>query len=295
MDFSKYLHGVVKIDAGTKARHRPAGLRAGRPAPRGREARPELRPRPGDAHPLHPGRHARQRLLRLAFAAVRQARPRPAHRRQHARAGNPHLRRPAAARRRNAARANWSGSSARAARAANCTRNSRRSARNTPTRFAAMPKTRTCRGASPATTSTRCCRRTASTSPGPWSAPKARWSPSWKRRMQPGARTRRRGRCSCSAIPTSTRPATTSWKSCAFKPTALEGIDHLLFEFVKEKGDKNADLALLPAGKGFLHRRVRRRQQGGLRRPGPALHGGAEEERQRADDETARRSRRRRR
>ena len=37
-----------------------------------------------------------------------------------------------------------------------------------------------------------------------------------------------------------------------FKPTALEGLDHLLFKFVKDKGDKDADLALLPPGKGFL-------------------------------------------
>ncbi|HWA99927.1 MAG TPA: FAD-binding and (Fe-S)-binding domain-containing protein [Pirellulales bacterium] len=37
-----------------------------------------------------------------------------------------------------------------------------------------------------------------------------------------------------------------------FKPTALEGFDHLLFKFVEQKGDKNADLKLLPPGKGFL-------------------------------------------
>jgi FAD/FMN-containing dehydrogenase/Fe-S oxidoreductase len=37
-----------------------------------------------------------------------------------------------------------------------------------------------------------------------------------------------------------------------FKPTALEGIDHLLYEYVKAKGDENANIALLPPGKGFL-------------------------------------------
>jgi len=37
-----------------------------------------------------------------------------------------------------------------------------------------------------------------------------------------------------------------------FKPTGLEGIDHLLFKFVKDKGDENAQLALLPPGQGFL-------------------------------------------
>jgi FAD/FMN-containing dehydrogenase/Fe-S oxidoreductase len=37
-----------------------------------------------------------------------------------------------------------------------------------------------------------------------------------------------------------------------FKPTGLEGMDHLLFKFVKEKGDQSANLALLPPGDGFL-------------------------------------------
>lgn len=37
-----------------------------------------------------------------------------------------------------------------------------------------------------------------------------------------------------------------------FKPTALEGIDHLLFEWVRNKGDKNADIGLLPPGQAWL-------------------------------------------
>jgi Fe-S oxidoreductase len=37
-----------------------------------------------------------------------------------------------------------------------------------------------------------------------------------------------------------------------FNPIGLEGIDHLLFKFVKRKGDENANLALLPPGGGFL-------------------------------------------
>jgi FAD/FMN-containing dehydrogenase len=36
------------------------------------------------------------------------------------------------------------------------------------------------------------------------------------------------------------------------KPTALEGMDHLLFEFEKEKGRKEKNLELMPHGKGFL-------------------------------------------
>ncbi len=37
-----------------------------------------------------------------------------------------------------------------------------------------------------------------------------------------------------------------------YNPTALEGFDHLLFKFVKEKGEQDADLALLPPGTGYL-------------------------------------------
>ncbi|HZI77080.1 MAG TPA: FAD-linked oxidase C-terminal domain-containing protein, partial [Gemmatimonadales bacterium] len=37
-----------------------------------------------------------------------------------------------------------------------------------------------------------------------------------------------------------------------YEPTALEGIDRLLFEWVRAKGDKNANLDLLPPGGGWL-------------------------------------------
>jgi FAD/FMN-containing dehydrogenase/Fe-S oxidoreductase len=37
-----------------------------------------------------------------------------------------------------------------------------------------------------------------------------------------------------------------------FNPTACEGIDHLLFEYVKKKGDESAALAILPEGPAFL-------------------------------------------
>jgi FAD/FMN-containing dehydrogenase/Fe-S oxidoreductase len=37
-----------------------------------------------------------------------------------------------------------------------------------------------------------------------------------------------------------------------YDPTALEGIDQLLFEWVRAKGDKSANLALLPPGGGWL-------------------------------------------
>ena len=37
-----------------------------------------------------------------------------------------------------------------------------------------------------------------------------------------------------------------------FQPTACEGIDELLFEYVKKKGDESAALAILPKGPAFL-------------------------------------------
>ena len=37
-----------------------------------------------------------------------------------------------------------------------------------------------------------------------------------------------------------------------FNPIACEGIDELLFEYVKKKGDENASLAILPKGPAFL-------------------------------------------
>jgi hypothetical protein len=36
------------------------------------------------------------------------------------------------------------------------------------------------------------------------------------------------------------------------KPIALEGLDHLLIEYMKVKGQRGKNLALLPEGKGFL-------------------------------------------
>jgi FAD/FMN-containing dehydrogenase/Fe-S oxidoreductase len=38
----------------------------------------------------------------------------------------------------------------------------------------------------------------------------------------------------------------------AFNPTALEGMDHLLFEYVQKKGDQKEALGLMPEGGGFI-------------------------------------------
>ena len=62
-----------------------------------------------------------------------------------------------------------------------------------------------------------------------------------------------------------------------FNPTGLEGIDHLLFKFVKDKGDENANLALLPPGGGFLLVEFGGDSKEDSRRSGPRTDGHAED------------------
>jgi FAD/FMN-containing dehydrogenase/Fe-S oxidoreductase len=38
----------------------------------------------------------------------------------------------------------------------------------------------------------------------------------------------------------------------SLQPTALEGIDHLLFQWIKQRGNEKANIALMPPGQGFL-------------------------------------------
>ena len=74
IDFSKYLQPRPRDRprAPQLARVQP-GLRARRPARRGRAARPDLRPRPVDPQPLHARRDDRQQLLRRPLADGRHA------------------------------------------------------------------------------------------------------------------------------------------------------------------------------------------------------------------------------
>ena len=125
------------------------------------------------------------------------------------------------------------------------------------------------RAASPATTSTTCCPRTGSTSPGRCRAPRGRASPS-SRRACTWSTARPSSRCSCSAIPTSIRRATTSPRSWKSKPIGLEGIDDVLVDDMKKKGIHPQDITLLPDGRRLAAGRVRRREQGRVRRQGPA-------------------------
>ena len=94
---------------------------------------------------------------------------------------------------------------------------------------------------------------------------------------------------SCSATRTSTRPASTSWRSWSSSRPPWRGSTTCCSSTSKQKGDKTANLELLPRRQGLPDGRVRRRHQGGLRRPGPAVHGDAQEASAPAGDEAVRR------
>ena len=68
MDWSKRLNKVLEIDPGEEAGPGPAGDGPGPPPDAGRAAPPDLRPRPLDPQPQHPGRDDRQQLLRRPLA-----------------------------------------------------------------------------------------------------------------------------------------------------------------------------------------------------------------------------------
>ena len=180
MDWSKYLQQGPLDRPGEEAGAGAAGQVLDVLRDPGREAPPDLRPRPLDAHPQHPRRDDRQQLLRRPLADGPGDRAGPPTRSTSWRSslydGTAH---DASAPRPTTS---WSGSSATAAAGARSTASSRPSATSTPTRSAAASP-RTSRAASPATTSTTCCRRRGSTSPGPCRARKGRASPSWRRRL----------------------------------------------------------------------------------------------------------------
>ena len=90
------------------------------------------------------------------------------------------------------------------------------------------------------------------------------------------------GRCWSSAIPTSTRPATTSTEILESGPIGLEGLDDILVEDMKIKGIHPHDVKLLPRGRRLAAGRVRRRDQGRVRRQGHGADGAAQGARQRA-------------
>ena len=68
IDWSKHLNKVLCDRLRSEAGPGPAGNRARHPPHRGREAWPDVRPRPLDAHAQHPGRDDRQQLVRRPLA-----------------------------------------------------------------------------------------------------------------------------------------------------------------------------------------------------------------------------------
>ena len=176
IDFSKYLHRHRRRRRRNTDRHLPAGRdqRAGQPEDRPAD-RHDLRPRPLDPLPLHDRRQRRQQLVRHPLGAVSALRSRAAHLRQRRGARDRHPRRRALLGRRGRGgeprrdhrRRRPQGRDLRAA-----ARPARPLRRSDPR---ALPAGRpSCRAVSPATTSTSCCPSAASTSPVPWSAPRAR-------------------------------------------------------------------------------------------------------------------------
>ena len=200
IDFSKYLNRIARDRPERQAGARAAGRASSTTcATQAERVRPDLRPGPLHARPLHARRDDRQQLLRRPFGHGPVLRDRAAHGRQGRGAGISPTTACACGRRddRGGARADHRGGrpprrdlrrAARPARPLRATRSASAS--------------RTSRAGSPATTSTSCCPRTASTSPARWSAPRAPASPS-SRRGRAWSTARRAARCSSSATPTS--------------------------------------------------------------------------------------------
>ena len=257
MDFSKYLHHVLRIDRERRlGTVQPGCVLDTLRDTAAREARADVRPGPVHAQPLHPRRDARQRLVRQPLAARGQVRPRAARRRQHARTGGSDLRRLPDARRRNAAGRAGADHPRPAAAGARFTRSSRRCATNTPTRSARG--SRSSAAASPGTTSTRCLPENgfnvARALVGTESTCVTFLEATLNLVPNPKARS-----LLVLGYPDIYSACQHLTEILEFKPTALEGLDHLLFEYVKAKGDKTANIEPAAGRQGLPDGRVRRR------------------------------------
>ena len=289
MDFSKYMHGVAAHRRRQEAGHRPAGLRARRPAARGREARTDLRARsrrrtpiapwaacsatiPAASHSLLAAKHGRglrtadntHELEILTYDGLRlRVGETPPERTRSDHPG----RRPA----RRAVR-----------QAQGLPRQVRR---RDPPALSAVAAARVGLQPRRLAAGERLPRRR------PWSARKhAGHHPRShaQSRSQPGCAVAARARLSRrlqGLRPPDGDPRLQADRPGGPRPPAVQ---------VRQgQGRRERRPGAAAAGQGLPDRRVRRRQQGRRRRPGAALHGDAEEARQCAEHETARRPARR--
>ena len=236
--------------SGAPASAGAAGRRAGSAARRGGARRPDVRAGPGDAPVVHAWRDDRQQLVRRALGDVGQDR------RQHRRARHPDLRRAADARGRDAPGVAGGAHPRRRPRSARSTRDSRGYATATVTWF--VRGSRRSRGGCRATTSTSCCRRTASTWRGRWSGPRAPASRS-SRRRRGSCPARRAARCCVLGFDDIYLAADAVEEVTAAGPIGLEGIDELLVRHSRKKNLNSKGLDAAAGRAGLAVCRVRRR------------------------------------
>ncbi len=196
LDFSKYMNRLARDRSG-RARRPGRARRGAEPSQRrARAAWPVLRARSIDQGSMHHRRDDRQQLMRRAFGRVRQDRRQPRG------AGGRALRRHAAVAEARSTRRSSTPHRARRPRrrALLATARASRSLRRWCARIS-----RNFRAASPATTSTSCCPRMASTSRARWWARRARWPRLCARRCG-GAAAERSSCWWCSASTTCLSP-----------------------------------------------------------------------------------------
>ena len=210
----------------------------------GAAARAAVRPRPVDAQPLHDRRDDRQQRLRLPGARLRP------HRRQRRRPGRPDRLGP---RLRLGPAAGGADASPRTSCSPGCAARRRRPrARSAPSSAGSAARC-------PATPSSTCCPSAASTSPGRWSAARAR------SRSSSGATVRLvdddpAPRCwSCSATRRWPTPPTRPRASCRTGPLACEGLDSRIVDVVRDVPGRGRPRPA--ARRGLAGRRARRRRR----------------------------------
>ena len=148
LDFTRHMRRIVSLDAAARTAVVQPGVVLDDLRAAAARARPDLRPRPVHPQPLHPRRHDRQQLLRLALGGLGH------HRRQRPRAGAADVRRRAGAGRPR------HGPDRRPDRTAPAAAGRRQGPGGRASWRCCAPASPTCPAGSPATRWTRCCPRT---------------------------------------------------------------------------------------------------------------------------------------